>query len=98
MFERIEVWERTAECVWVYVVFRDLQSHLFHVQQGSAVYETSIHETRDGIARRAITEVELFLETPPPERSRGYATLGEAVANHKAAFAEMMTGPAPQLH
>jgi hypothetical protein len=89
MFERSEIWERTTECVWVYVLFRDLRTGLFHVQQANAFYGDDVKTTKDALERMHLTEHDLFAEECPSERSKGFPTAFAAVEHHKAEFADI---------
>lgn len=89
MFERIDIWENAPDCVWVYIVFRDLDTGLFHVQQAIAHYPTDPLPVGRSLAAMGLSETDLFRERSPSKRCAGFATAAEAVTHHKVAFAEM---------
>jgi hypothetical protein len=93
MFERLEIWERTEECIWIYVLFRDLETGLFHVQQANAVYPSTPDSMRTGFETKTSTTLELFSESSPSERSLGFLTAEKAVAHHKGEFADILHRP-----
>jgi hypothetical protein len=90
MFERMEIWEEKGDHTWIYVIFRDLATGLFHVQQASAIYASNLETTRSGIDNMATSIVELFQERTPSKRSKGFSTIADAFMHHKAEFAEMI--------
>jgi len=90
MFERSEIWERTEACIWVYVLFRDIRSGLFFVQQANAIYANDPSSTAQTLERMKLSVHDLFIEQCPSERSAGFLTAMEAVEHHKAEFADMM--------
>lgn len=90
MFERSEIWERADDCVWVYVVFRDLRTGLFHLQQANAQYIGDPMPVSEVLAKMNLSEQELFWQTCPSERCKGFPTAVAAIAHHKAEFADML--------
>lgn len=90
MFERTEVWERTDDFIWVYVLFRDLRTGLFHLQQANALYPDDPTKVTRLLEQMRLSEPDLFREQCPSERSLGFPTATAAIADHKTEFAEML--------
>jgi hypothetical protein len=73
------------------VIFRDLRSDVFHLQQANALYADDPTTVKEALARMKLSEPELFWETCPSERSSGFPTAIAAIAHHKAEFADMLS-------
>jgi hypothetical protein len=89
MFERMEIWEQAGDHIWIYVIFRDLATGLFHVQQASAIYAASDEGARSGFDSMTTTMAELFQERAPSDHT-GFSSIADAIAHHKAEFADMI--------
>jgi hypothetical protein len=79
MFEKHEVWERCEEYILVHVIFRDLETGRYHLQQTNYLYPGRPEEIAKQVAEHRYYVVDLFCEESPAERVNGYATIREAV-------------------
>jgi hypothetical protein len=79
MFEKHEIWERCEEYILVHVIFRDLDTGLYHLQQTNYLYPEPPQTLADAAAGHRYYVVDLLYEQSPAERVKGYGTMREAV-------------------
>lgn len=80
MFEKYEVWSRGDEYVLRHLVFRDIESALYHLQQTDYLYVDGPDAVAKASAQQLGLAVELFLEEPPSYRAKGFRSIAEAIA------------------
>ena len=82
MFEKHEIWERCEEYILVHVIFRDLETNLYHLQQTNYLYPGTSASIQEAMACHDFYVVDVFWENLPTEREKGYATMHEAIEEH----------------
>ncbi|GEM_PF-2518106 len=80
MFEKHEIWSHTDEAVLRHLIFRDIATNLYYLQQTDYLYGKSLEEIKEEAASHLYYTIDLFLEAIPSSQARGYAfkTLAEA--------------------
>src|ERR1700722_15167252 len=84
LYRQIFVWKHRSEfeidAAARYCCFESLKTGLYHVQSADYFRLPIDEKTRYNLDRQAI---ELFVETDPEYRTKGFASLEEAIAAHE---------------
>lgn len=84
MYRAIDVWAHMSDSQAVrFRCFENLRTGLFSVQS-SDFYSLPVNQER--VRQLDEQQVELFIETPPDQRSGGFPTLEAAIDAHMASF------------
>jgi hypothetical protein len=80
MFEKHEIWRHTEEAVLRHLIFRDIRTNLYYLQQTDYLYGKSLDEIKEAAASHLYCAIDLFLEEIPSNegRGRGFKTIAEA--------------------
>ncbi|MBD9386734.1 hypothetical protein IB237_06080 [Agrobacterium sp. AGB01] len=80
MFEKHEIWRHTEEAVLRHLIFRDITTNLYYLQQTDSLYANGSKETAESAALHLSIAVELFIEVIPSSKDggRAFKTLAEA--------------------
>lgn len=79
MFEKHEIWSHTEEAVLRHLIFRDIATNLYYLQQTDSLYANGPKETAEFAALQLSIAIRAFQENfSSKRRRRGFKTIAEA--------------------
>lgn len=79
MFEKHEIWQHTEEAVLRHLIFRDIATNLYYLQQTDSLYANGSKETAELAALQLSIAVRECQENSPRECGRrGFKTIVDA--------------------
>lgn len=79
MFEKHEIWQHKEEAVLRHLIFRDITTNLYYLQQTDSLYANGSKETAELAALQLSIAIRAFQENSSSKlRGRGFKTIAEA--------------------
>lgn len=79
MFEKHEIWSHTDEAVLRHLIFRDIATNLYYLQQTDSLYANGSKETAESAALQLSIAIRAFQDNSSSKcRRRGFRTIAEA--------------------
>lgn len=86
LFEKHEIWRRDETDILIHIVFRDLDTGLYHCQQANHLHPGSPLSIQEQLRQHEVYVADLFFDDLPSKRGPGFATIAEAIQGFERDF------------